>query len=238
MKKKIFLTIAIIIMFSVIVMAYLKKNNIIDTNSIKNSFKNTTTVNKNNKSTMKNVGDNNVKELEDIPVYKIGEEAHCGALDSNDENKIINFDAIVEDVEISDKVGYIPEGFTDDELRFVNKDGYPIDIFKDYKFLNIKIKLINKTDSVISVCLNSTNIIKAGKKYEYLDSEVVCYDEFDRYFQKNYFEKKLGAYEEFETVLSIAVKDENIDDNLMLLISQSGALNYYDGAVLIDLNKK
>ena len=130
MKKKIFLTIAIIIMFSVIAMAYLKKNNIIDTNSIKNSFKNTTKVNKNNKSTMKNVGDNNIKELEDIPIYKIGEEAHCGALDSNDENKIINFDAIVEDVEISDKVGYIPEGFTDDELRFVNKDGYPIDIFK------------------------------------------------------------------------------------------------------------
>ncbi len=236
MKKKIFLTIAIIIMFSVIVMAYLKKNNIIDTNSIKNSFKNTT-VNKNNKSTMKNVGDNNIKELEDIPVYKIGEEAHCGVI--GEKNEVLNFDFLVEDVEISDKVDNIPDYFTDDDLFFITKDGYPKDGYGNYKFVNLKIKIINITDKDIEIYLNNLNIIKDfNGTYDYIDDEVVCYDEFDKYLQTNYFEKKLGAYEEFETVLSIAVKDENIDDNLMLLISTSGVLNYYDGAVLIDLNKK
>ena len=48
----------------------------------------------------------------------------------------------------------------------------------------------------------------------------------------------LGAYEDYETVLSIAIKDEYVEDELMLLVSTSGCLYNYDGAVLIDLKEK
>lgn len=236
MKKKIFLSIIIFIMIAIIVMAYLKKNNIIDTNRIKNSFKNTT-VNKNNKSTMKNVADNNVKELEDIPIYKIGEEAHCGKI--GEKNEVLNFDILVEDVEISDKVDNIPDYFTDDDLLFITKDGYPKDGYGNYKFVNLKIKIINITDKDIEIYLNNLNIIKDfNGTYDYIDDEVVCYSDFDRISKPDYFKKVLGAYEDYETVLSIAIKDEYVEDELMLLVSTSGSLYYYDGAVLIDLKEK
>lgn len=230
MKKKVVLFAIIICMIAVIVMAFMKKNDV---------FKIEKDRNRENKSTLHSTSDKDIKKIEDIPVYNMGEKAHCGSKLSNSEGEleVYTFDYVVEEVMISDKVDNIPDYLTDDDLRFINSDGYPIEEYgKDHKFINIKLKIINNSKTAITTYINCMKLVD-GSKMEYIDSSMVCYSDFERYKQKDYYGITLDSDGEFETVVYIAVKESDIPEHLLLLINPDGIDYVYNGAVMINLSE-
>lgn len=231
MKKRIILLTSVVCMIAVIVMAFVKKNEMFK----KENKSNKTGV---NKSTLQTTKDQDIKKMEDIPLYNMGEKAHCGSMlpEKDGGFGVYTFDYEVEDYEISDKVDNVPDNLTDDDLRFIDSEGHPQPEFGDeYKFVNIKLKLTNNCESDITTYINCMKLVD-GEKMKYIGTDMmVCYSDFERYLRKDYYGITIPGEGEFETVVSIAVKESVIPDNLLLIINPNGIDNIFNGAVMIKL---